>query len=161
MTSIKAQIPTVSVKPWLDGSDRDSVVAQVRSACMTYGFFNLVEHGVPLTMQCKAFECARKFFSLPLAQKILLTKDPRTGRGYEGVGSQALQAGAMPDQKEARPSSFLPNMRGLTVMGRQCALGETFNLTTQNMALTFTGQITGQISQRTTLERQSWNIVSI
>lgn len=101
MSEIKAEIPTINLEPWLNGSDPESVVSEVRSACMTYGFFQLVGHGIPLELQRKAFACSKRFFSLPLEQKLLLTKDPLSGRGYEAIGSQALQAGETPDQKEA------------------------------------------------------------
>lgn len=98
--TIACDIPTIDLQPWLDGSAPDQVVAQIRSACMTYGFFQLVGHGVPLSSQRQAFECAKRFFALPLDQKKSLTKNPLSGRGYEPMASQALQAGASPDQKE-------------------------------------------------------------
>lgn len=100
MAEIKAEIPTIDIEPWLKGSDPESVVSEVRSACMTYGFFQLTGHGISLDLQHKAFECSKRFFSLPLEQKLRLTKDPLSGRGYEAIGSQALQAGDTPDQKE-------------------------------------------------------------
>lgn len=100
MTNIKAEIPTIDIQPWLSGTNPDLVVDQVRAACQTYGFFQLVGHDIPLEMQQSILDCAKKFFSLPLDQKSLLKKDPVTGRGYEGFGSQSLQATTTTDRKE-------------------------------------------------------------
>ena len=100
MGSIECEIPVIDISPWLDGSGRDDVVDKIRGACITYGFFQLVGHGVPIALQHEAFNCAKRFFSLPLEEKMALAKDPWTGRGYEMSGSQALQAGETPDTKE-------------------------------------------------------------
>lgn len=108
MNAIKSEIPTIDIQPWLDGSNPDDVVNRVRDACVTYGFFQLTGHGVPLLMQHEIFDCARRFFSLPMEQKRLLAKDPISGRGYEVIGSQALQDGEAPDQKEASDDRPIP-----------------------------------------------------
>ena len=100
MSTIKNEIPTINIQPWLDGSNADEVVSQVRSACVTYGFFQLVGHEVPLALQQQAFECARTFFSLPLDAKMLVSKDKLSGRGYEAIGTQALQPGRPADLEE-------------------------------------------------------------
>lgn len=96
------EIPTINIEPWLDGSAPDAVVAEIRHACKMYGFFQLVGHGVPLTLQRRVFESAKKFFSLPPEQKQALAKDPSSGRGYERIHSQALQPGQSPDLKEVK-----------------------------------------------------------
>jgi isopenicillin N synthase-like dioxygenase len=100
MSHTKAEIPTISIAPWLDGSARDDVVEAVRSACKTYGFFQLVGHGIPLESQKQIFEAAKTFFELPMEEKMKLAKDPISGRGYEAPGTQALQPGQVPDDKE-------------------------------------------------------------
>jgi isopenicillin N synthase-like dioxygenase len=100
MSTVKPEIPTIDIQPWLTGSNPDIVVEQVKAACKTYGFFQLVGHGVPLELQEEILECAKRFFSLPLEAKERLAKDPLTGRGYEVIGSQALNVGEAPDEKE-------------------------------------------------------------
>ncbi len=48
MAAANSEIPTIDIQPWLDGSNPDGVVKIIRAACMTYGFFQLVGHGIPL-----------------------------------------------------------------------------------------------------------------
>lgn len=109
MGAVKDEIPTIDIQPWLDGSGPDDVVRAVRAACMTYGFFQLVGHGVSLASQGEIFDCARTFFSLPLEHKTALAKDPNSGRGYEAMGSQALQAGQAADRKEVTRPAVYPS----------------------------------------------------
>lgn len=110
------EIPTINISPFLDLStgreERDAVVAQVRDACRVYGFFQLEGHGVPLELQTKMLECSKKFFDLPLEDKKKVGMEHAMGssnRGYEVLGGQKLQAGALPDMKEVRaiPSQVL------------------------------------------------------
>lgn len=100
--TVKTEIPTIDLSSWLNGNDKESVIAAVRSACMTYGFMQIKGHGVPLASQKTAFECAKTFFALPEKEKLELKKDPISGRGYEPLGSQGLQGADMPDDKEVR-----------------------------------------------------------
>ena len=101
MSAEQAQIPTINLQPWIDGSNPEDVIAKVRAACERYGFMQIIGHGVPLGLQEKAFDCAKTFFALPVEQKLQLNKDPITGRGYEPLRSQGLQSAELPDEKEA------------------------------------------------------------
>jgi isopenicillin N synthase-like dioxygenase len=83
------------------------------------GFFQIVGHRVPAQVQNEVLESLKAFFSLPQEEKEKVHKgkppqsfvyhDPQTdgtldnttwNRGYENLGSQILEAGANPDQKE-------------------------------------------------------------
>jgi isopenicillin N synthase-like dioxygenase len=101
MSVEQAGIPTINLQPWIDGSDQDFVIAEVRAACETYGFMQVVGHGIPPEVQEKAFECAKTFFAMPTDQKLALKKNQATGRGYEPLRSQGLQSANFPDEKEA------------------------------------------------------------
>lgn len=159
MKAVKGEIPTINIQPWLDGSNPDDVVNRVRDACVTYGFFQLVGHGVPLSLQHEAFACARRFFSLPMEQKILLAKDPISGRGYEVIGSQALQAGEAPDQKEARRNVLFKRAKRFDSQGlmfrvcRLCALEEKSLPTIQSAVPTYTDRINGRLSWQRKISR--------
>lgn len=100
-------IPTVDISAWIDpcGTERDrqNVVEEMRNACTTYGFFNLVGHGVPPEAQKQALDCARLFFTLSEEQKmdVCISKSKgRSFRGYEPPGIQVHQEGLLPDTKE-------------------------------------------------------------
>lgn len=94
-------IPTVDISSYLNdqtSSAAQDVVEQIRNACTTSGFFQITGHMVPQTLQAAVLSAATKLFNLPLEEKIKLT-GPRS-RGYEVIGSQALQRDTKPDLKE-------------------------------------------------------------
>ena len=95
------RIPTIDIASYLTdpgSADARAVVEQIRKACTTSGFFQIVGHDVPPTLQHAVFEAARKVFSLPIEEKIKLSG--ANARGYEVFGGQALQEGTKPDLKE-------------------------------------------------------------
>ena len=97
------EIPTVDLAPYLqDPSSEESakIVEQVRKACMTTGFFSLIGHGIAKDLQEKVFKAAKAVFALPLEEKKQLRHSTLKNRGYELIGSQVLQEGALPDLKE-------------------------------------------------------------
>lgn len=96
-------IPTVDLSPYLQDPKSpaaDAVVTQIRRACATSGFFQLVGHGVSKSLQQQAFAAAKAVFSLPEDEKRKLSGIP--GRGYEILGTQFLEPGKKADLKEVR-----------------------------------------------------------
>ena len=105
--TVKHAIPTIDIGPWLSQTAtqeaKDNVVRQVRDACSTYGFFNLVGHGVPTQAMKQAWEASKTFFKLPLEDKMKVSVDKSLGksfRGYEPSLIQTHQDGLLPDTKE-------------------------------------------------------------
>jgi isopenicillin N synthase-like dioxygenase len=74
----------------------------VRHACINTGFFQIVNHGVTRELQASVIKGAEAFFALPLEEKKKYKHPTLKNRGYELIGSQALQEGALPDLKEVR-----------------------------------------------------------
>ena len=100
-------IPTIDISSWLSSNSskesRDNVINALRDACRTYGFFQLVGHNVPLTLQEKVFDSAEAFFKLPLEERMDVWIKKSLGlsnRGYEAFQGQTLQNGMLPDMKE-------------------------------------------------------------
>ncbi|KAI1848933.1 hypothetical protein JX265_001264 [Neoarthrinium moseri] len=96
-------IPTVDLGPYLanpSSEESSKVVEQVRQACITSGFFQIVNHGVSKELQGRVSKAAEAVFALPLEEKKQLRHPTLKNRGYEIIGSQALQEGALPDLKE-------------------------------------------------------------
>jgi len=94
-------IPTIDLSAYLqhpNSSDADTVVEQIRTACATSGFFQLIGHGIPKSLQQQAFTAAKTFFHLSDEEKRKLSGKP--GRGYELIGTQFLEVGKKPDLKE-------------------------------------------------------------
>lgn len=83
-------------------TDAKKVVAwEVHKACRETGFFYVSNHGVPQDLLDKQLECARRFFDLPLAEKLKLdVAHSPSMRGYEPMSSQTLDDGSQPDLKE-------------------------------------------------------------
>ncbi|MGH8700830.1 MAG: 2-oxoglutarate and iron-dependent oxygenase domain-containing protein, partial [Burkholderiales bacterium] len=85
----------------LGGTDRRAIAAEIGAACRDTGFFYIENHGIPAALIEGQFESTRRFFALPLAEKleIDLRKSP-CSRGYEAMGGQTLDSDAPPDLKE-------------------------------------------------------------
>lgn len=107
-------IPTVDITTYLNSptsTEALKIVDQVRTACLTTGFFQLVGHGIPRSVQDDVFRGSEAFFSLPFEEKKKLDKSVSEGasnRGYELIGNQGLQEGTLPDLKEV---SILPRLQ--------------------------------------------------
>lgn len=118
------EVPTINIAPYLaNPSSQESVeiVDQVRNACMSSGFFQLVGHGIGRSLQDSVFKGSASFFALPFEEKKKLDKSSSMGasnRGYEVLGGQSLEQGTLPDLKEVGyyswdTSSYFNNNAGL------------------------------------------------
>lgn len=84
-----------------DPAARRAVGAELRAACLEHGFFYCIGHGVPAGLIEAAMAQTRALFDLPMAAKLALDKaQSPANRGYEHLGGQTLQQGALPDRKE-------------------------------------------------------------
>ena len=107
--TIENNIPTIDIGPWMSSKasqvDLNRVVKEVHDACSTYGFFNLVGHGIPVEAQKRVWEASKLFFDLPLEEKMEVSVDKSMGkafRGYEPSLIQTHQDGLLPDTKEVK-----------------------------------------------------------
>ncbi|KAK7515711.1 non-heme dioxygenase in morphine synthesis N-terminal-domain-containing protein [Phyllosticta citriasiana] len=96
------QIPVVDTSAFLQNpSSPEAQIAidSVRAACTTSDFFQPRESGISEDLVKALFQGAKALFALSLEEKKTL-KRPGTKRGYDIMGAQALQHGALPDMKE-------------------------------------------------------------
>lgn len=115
---------TAAAPPILDfspfyGNDSEAkakLVEEVRKCCHYNGFFQITGHRVPLELQKRVMECSKRFFNLPLEEKLQIDKSETKStfgdnsvdfadhnsfnRGYELLRSQMLEAGTGPELKE-------------------------------------------------------------
>ncbi|KAF5195655.1 2-oxoglutarate-Fe(II) type oxidoreductase [Thalictrum thalictroides] len=93
----KLNLPIVD----LSSSDRASTAKSIRQACVRYGFFYLVNHGVEDELIKKVFDESKKFFSLPMHEKTKLTR--KEHRGYTPLYAETLDTStkSMGDLKES------------------------------------------------------------
>ncbi|XP_062216945.1 flavanone 3-dioxygenase 2-like isoform X2 [Phragmites australis] len=66
-----ADIPVVD----LASSDGAAVVAQIGAACRSHGFFQVLNHGIPVELMLAVIEVAQDFFRLPAEEKAKLYSD--------------------------------------------------------------------------------------
>jgi len=90
-------LPIIDISPFLDPTAsraaRLATASALNAACLSYGFFYLVGHGIPLSTLDTIIELARSFFALPLQEKMVIKRfdagGPEGGdsaRGYQAVG---------------------------------------------------------------------------
>lgn len=65
-------------------------------ACLDYGFFYLINHGVEETLLERVFDESRKFFSLPVEEKMKLVR--KEHRGYTALYAEKLDPTASTDK---------------------------------------------------------------
>lgn len=103
-----SSIPTVNLGAFMHGStaEQQQIAAEVDEICKTLGFLVVTQHGVKKDIIDDAWNTAREFFDLPLAEK-LAVKSPYPGcpRGYFPIASEALAKSlgvtTPPDLKES------------------------------------------------------------
>ncbi|MEO7403549.1 MAG: 2-oxoglutarate and iron-dependent oxygenase domain-containing protein [Burkholderiales bacterium] len=91
-----------------DPADLHKVAWEIHKACRETGFFYIANHRVPAALVAQQFDSARRFFALPLEQKLALhMKHSASAAGYEPIGGQWLDSQdqsaevAPPDLKES------------------------------------------------------------
>src|SRR3954451_21571871 len=72
-----------------DPVGKAAVVKAVGEACEDIGFLILAGHGVSQDLIKRTYDVSRRFFDLPLEEK-LNAKGDNPGKGYTGIGDEGL-----------------------------------------------------------------------
>jgi len=86
-------VPVIDLAPFMEGSSegKKAVAAEVGRACTDIGFFSIVGHGVPEPLIGRMYDVSRRFFDLPLSEKLAVKRPrPEQSRGYIGFGDENL-----------------------------------------------------------------------
>ena len=101
-------IPVIDLSGFEEGADetRRSIANDLDRACTEVGFFSLVGHGVDDDVVLRAHDAARRFFALPLDDRLTAAKpDPSYPYGFAPFSSETLHKSlggvTRPDLKEA------------------------------------------------------------
>lgn len=97
-----SDIPVIDVRPLVTeapgGAER--VAAEMRAAAESVGFFYIKNHGVPEPVIAAVMAASRRFFALPLVDKLRVEIDARH-RGFLKIGEAKMHQGAKIDLKES------------------------------------------------------------
>ncbi|KAK2995937.1 hypothetical protein RJ640_003729 [Escallonia rubra] len=77
---VTSTIPTIDLSPFVTDGDEDGkkkAMEIISLACSEYGFFQVVNHGVPLSLMSRAMELSKIFFAYPTEEK--LKSVPKSG----------------------------------------------------------------------------------
>lgn len=66
----------------LSNKNKSEVIKEISQACQTYGFFQVNNHGIPLSFLQELRSAMKAFFQLSNAQKDALRRNERNSRGY-------------------------------------------------------------------------------
>ena len=93
-----ARVPVIDFAPFLAGTPAGKAVVaqQICDACEGTGFFYLANHGVAQADIDAAFIASRRFFALPLAERMKVRLQVGPNRGYQPLGSRMY-----PDKADA------------------------------------------------------------
>ena len=94
------EVPILDLTPLVTGGDITPLAGQLRHACETIGFFYVRDHGVPQKVVDDVFDATKRFFDLPLSERMLIKIDDRFRRGYMPQGINQ-HPGYAPDLKES------------------------------------------------------------
>ncbi|XP_020534912.1 protein DOWNY MILDEW RESISTANCE 6 isoform X2 [Jatropha curcas] len=79
LTIMEAQgIPLID----LSTTNSSDLVEKVGNACKDWGFFQVINHGVPLEKREKIFDASARFFAQPLEEKNKVRRDAKKVLGY-------------------------------------------------------------------------------
>ncbi|MEM7278401.1 MAG: 2-oxoglutarate and iron-dependent oxygenase domain-containing protein [Pseudomonadota bacterium] len=101
------EIPVVDLAPYFEGTDagKASVARAVDEACCAIGFLVISGHGIDETLIESMREVSRRYFDLPVDEKLRLKMPTDCYRGYTPIGTEGLAASldqvAPPDLKES------------------------------------------------------------
>nr|WP_278056008.1 2-oxoglutarate and iron-dependent oxygenase domain-containing protein [Mesorhizobium sp. WSM4898] len=98
-------LPKISLSKLRDDATRRDERQRLQMACQEYGFFYLVEHGIPGEQIAQAIEASRRFFALPQSVKeryghAFQDVYPTAARGYSPLHGEMLHPEAGFDPKE-------------------------------------------------------------
>lgn len=82
MASDSNTLPTIDFAPLFREGDEDGktrVVEKIAKACSEFGFFQVVNHGIPIDLMKQALEVFRAFFEWSYEEKLKYVCNPGVG----------------------------------------------------------------------------------
>ncbi|XP_010930721.2 gibberellin 20 oxidase 2 [Elaeis guineensis] len=88
------EAPVVDLKGFLQGDESSTrrAAEMVREACLTHGFFQVINHGINPSLFHDAMTNADQLFHLPLETKLKIERQPGNFWGYTGAHADRLSS---------------------------------------------------------------------
>ncbi|CAN0903213.1 Naringenin,2-oxoglutarate 3-dioxygenase [Linum grandiflorum] len=74
---LELEVPVIDL-----AGEMDAVVEEVKNACKGWGFFQVINHGVPVHLVQGIHECSKEFFGMPEEDKKKVKRDELNPMGY-------------------------------------------------------------------------------
>src|ERR1700738_4905307 len=78
--------PTLDLTALDDGGEIAPIAAKLRQACLTTGFFYVFNHGIPESVIDDLFAATKRYFDLPMEQRLAHRMDEKYRRGFMPQG---------------------------------------------------------------------------
>nr|CAB3457145.1 unnamed protein product [Digitaria exilis] len=96
MAARRLDLPVVD----LASPDLRAAAKSIRKACVEYGFFYVINHGIESALLERVFAESRRFFEQPMKEKMALRKNS-SHRGYTAPYSEKVDD--YPDSRDLIP----------------------------------------------------------
>jgi isopenicillin N synthase-like dioxygenase len=100
---MSVHIPVIDVSSLISSEEKSNsqtVIREIASACLEYGFFYVTGHGVETALQRDLFDCLWQFFCLPQKKKDEIRTKKDSFRGYFGMEEEMSAETKASDWKE-------------------------------------------------------------
>jgi isopenicillin N synthase-like dioxygenase len=94
------EMPILDLSALTAAGDIKPIAAQLRHACVTTGFFYVANHGIPQAVIDNLFATTKRYFDLPMEQRLAHRMDETFRRGFMPQGINQ-HPGFAPDLKES------------------------------------------------------------
>jgi isopenicillin N synthase-like dioxygenase len=94
------EMPILDLTALNHGGDLRPIAEKMRHACVTTGFFYVANHGIPESVVSGVFDATRRYFDLPIEQRMPHRMDEKYRRGFMPQGINQ-HPGFAPDLKES------------------------------------------------------------
>lgn len=94
------EMPILDLTALNNGGDIKPIAQKMRDACLTTGFFYVARHGIPESVVDGVFGATKRYFDLPIEQRMPHRMDEKYRRGFMPQGINQ-HPGYAPDLKES------------------------------------------------------------
>ncbi len=94
------EVPILDLTALNEGGDLAPLAAKLRHACVNTGFFYVANHGIPEGAMDDLFTATKRYFDLPMDQRLAHRMDEKFRRGFMPQGINQ-HPGFAPDLKES------------------------------------------------------------